>query len=118
MIQRCTVTDWLPSMSANGSHGHWKPKQNQHDTDMQTVYGAALFAKWKPIASRARLSITLVFPQRRRRDTDNLHYRVKGVIDGIKPFVVDDDTEHLDLVVRAETRPGVKAVELVLEALE
>lgn len=117
MIQRCTIADWLPSMSANGSHGHWRSAQKQHDTDMHTTYGALLYAGWKRVESKARLRITLVFSVRRRRDTDNLYYRCKGVIDGIKPFLVDDDTEHLEIVPPVVlVERGRRGVELELES--
>lgn len=118
MIQRCAIEDWLPTMSANGSHGHWSASKRKHDTDMQTTYGSLLHAGWKRITTRGVLTIALVFPQRRRRDADNLHYRCKGLIDGVKPFLVDDDTEHVELVVLAVVEPGVKCVRLELESGE
>jgi Holliday junction resolvase RusA-like endonuclease len=118
--QRLVIEAWLPESLANGSHGHWSTRQRKLDRAGLKVwyYGKAYLLR--PITGRARVTVTLVFPQNRRRDTDNLYARVKGVVDGLVKggWIVDDDTEHLDLIVRAEVRPGVKATELLLEPVE
>jgi len=46
---------------------------------------------------RARLTLTFVFPQSRRRDSDNLLARFKPGLDGIVDagLLLDDDSEHL-----------------------
>ena len=81
------------------------------------VWASATHAQLQPIKGKARLTITLVFDVRRRRDTDNLYARVKGVVDGLVKggWIEDDSTDLLDLRVRAVTRRGECATELILE---
>ena len=38
MIQSVVITDWLPTMSANGSHGHWS-KARRRTTSIVTLLG-------------------------------------------------------------------------------
>lgn len=117
MKQVLTIEGWLPEQVANGTHGHWATRKKKHDIAKKTAWAYATHAGWQRIDGKARLTITYVFSQKRRRDIDNLVARSKGLIDGIKPFLVDDDSEHLELVVRAEVRPGEKGVRMELEAL-
>ena len=67
------------------------------------------------------MTVILYFAQRRKRDADNLHYRVKGMLDGIKQFCIDDDTEHMELVVSARLGcplPSIrKATEITMETV-
>ena len=72
---------------------------------------AALSGYPKPF-DKARLDLTFVFPQRRRRDRDNLQARFKPGQDAIVAagLVIDDDAEHLeigrlDIVVDPERAP-------------
>jgi len=115
--QEVTIDGFLPVQVANGAHGHWSKRYRMHRVEMATAWGAAKHAGWQRITSRARLTITLVFSVPRRRDTDNLYARCKGLVDGIKPFCVDDSTEWLELIVLAEVIPGVRRTHLLLEAL-
>jgi len=48
---------------------------------------------------KARLDLTFVFPEQRRRDSDNLLARFKPGQDAIVDagLVIDDDTEHLEI---------------------
>jgi len=62
--------------------------------------------------TKARLNLTFVFPQHRRRDQDNLLARFKPGLDGIvdAALLLDDDAEHLeigevDIVVDPERAP-------------
>lgn len=116
--QRLVILDWIPAPLANGSHGHWSTRQKKLEAAQIMVWASAKHAGWIGAHAKSRLTVTLVFPQNRRRDTDNLYSRVKGVVDGLVKggWIVDDDTEHLELIVRAEVRLGVKATELLLEA--
>ena len=49
--------------------------------------------------TRAKLELTFVFPEWRRRDRDNLLARFKPGLDGIvqSGLVPDDDAEHLEI---------------------
>ncbi len=111
-----TIPGWLPEQMANGSHGHWSQRQKKLTQAANMAYWHAKQAGWTPLTTRARLDIVLVFPQRRHRDHDNLVSRCKGLIDGIKPFVVDDCTDWLDLHVSARVEAGCRAVVMELRA--
>lgn len=115
--QSLVIPAWLPEQVANARHAHWGQRYTQLKHAQVTVWAAAMRAKWRPIKGRAKLTVTFIFPQQRRRDVDNLYARAKGVVDGVKRggWIVDDDSAHLDLVVRAEVQHGVKATVLLLE---
>lgn len=117
-VQRLVIEGWLPEQIANQVRMHWSGRQKKLEDAQTMVWSAAKQADWRPVTGKARLTITLVFGIARRRDTDNLYSRVKGVCDGLVKggWIVDDDTEHLELIVRAETRPGQKQTVLTLEA--
>lgn len=118
-VQRLVIHQWLPESLANGQHGHWSTRQRKLHRAQRTVWLYAWNARLTAISGRAKVTIVLVFPVKRRRDQDNLHSRVKGVLDGLVKghWLVDDSTEWLELEVRAEVRPGVKQTEITLEAL-
>jgi hypothetical protein len=114
-VQRCVIEGWLPEQTSNGQHGHWATRRGRLMRAQAKARTHALVAGWEPVAGRVRLEIVLVFPVRRQRDTDNLYARCKGVGDGLKGrFFRDDATAWLELVVRAEVRPGVKCTEITL----
>jgi Holliday junction resolvase RusA-like endonuclease len=117
--QMLVIPDWLPAQLANSSHGHWSTRQKKLRDAQIRVFVCARNADLQPIRGRARLTITLVFPNKRRRDIDNLNSRIKGVCDGLVRggWLVDDSPEWLDLSVRAEVRPHERATELVLEPI-
>jgi Holliday junction resolvase RusA-like endonuclease len=109
-VQELVIEGWLPTQIANGTARtmHWTKKREIKQSDELRVELAAREAGWRPILTgRPRLEITMVFPNRRRRDWDNLYARCKALVDGITAggFLVDDDTDHLDLVVH---RPVVE----------
>jgi hypothetical protein len=100
------------------------------------AWASAKHAGWQFVNGRVRLTITLVYPRKYRVDADNLAARCKGLIDGLKNytpprpvaiphtgievrrgFIEDDDTEHMELLVRAEVRRGEKATEITLEPM-
>lgn len=80
---------------------------------------------------KVRLTIVLVYPRKYRVDADNLVAKCKGLIDGLKcpgmgrdcvkfhhkGFFYEDSTVWLELVVRAEVEPGVKATRITLESV-
>lgn len=114
----CVIPDWLPAPVANGSRQkHWATIRRQAEGDKIMAWASAKQADWQRIPGHARLTITLVFPVKRQRDTDNTYARVKHVVDGLKPFLIDDSDEWLTLVVHSTVEPGVKAVRMVLEEI-
>lgn len=117
--QRLVIRDWLPDQLANGQHGHWSTRQKKITAAKEMVWASAKWANWQPVLGKARLTITLVFPVKRRRDRDGLYTRIKGVVDGLVQggWITDDNLDVLDLEVRAEVRPGERGTELLLEQL-
>jgi hypothetical protein len=133
--QTLVIAGWHPTSSPNNQKRHWRTVQKNHHIDRDTAWAAAMQAGWKFVPGKVRLTITFVCATNRRRDADNLVARCKGVIDGLKAqearsiaglrfassklgFFEDDDTAHLDLVVRADVRPGVKQLEITLEPVD
>jgi Holliday junction resolvase RusA-like endonuclease len=116
--QTLRINGWLPEQMANGSHGHWSVRQRKLSFAQGMVLAYARNQRWRRVQGRARLTIVLVFPNHRRRDTDGLYARVKGCVDGLVRggYIEDDNADVLDLHVRAEVRPGQRATELTLEA--
>ena len=116
MTQSLVIPNFLPAQLANGPHEHWATKQSKKREASSMVRMAAMLAKWTPVPGRVRLDITFVFPQKRRRDYDNLVARTKGLLDGLKGrWFEDDDLEHLDLHVTAIVEPKVKETRITLQ---
>lgn len=131
--QELTIRDWHPATSAN-ARGNWRVIHQRHRADMEMASVCARQAGWRFVPGKVLLTVVLVYPQRYRTDADNLHARVKGLVDGLKTivskkgpymewtrqpgFFTDDDTDHLELVVKAEVQRGVKETRIVLEPLE
>ena len=115
--QTLVIPDWLPPNVSNGSHGHWARRQAIQKQCKTMAWASAQHAGWQRVRTRARLTITLVFAQHRRRDRDNLYARCKGIVDGLKPFMVDDSLEWLDLIVNVEVHPKTRQTHLTLEAV-
>jgi Holliday junction resolvase RusA-like endonuclease len=105
---------------ANGSHGHFWTRQKKLNAAQRMVWYYAKKRVLATVKGKAKLTIVLVFPQKRRRDQDGLVRRVKGLLDGLVKggWLRGRRYRHLELVVRAEVRPGQKATELTLEACE
>jgi len=118
-VQTLVIPAWLPEQVANGPHGHWSTRQKKLGNAQLVTWSAAKNARWIPVTGRAKLTVTFIFPVRRRRDIDNLYARAKGVVDGVKRggWIVDDSSEWLDLSVLAEVEPGLRATVLKLEPL-
>ena len=115
-VQSLVIPGWLPEQLAN-SHLHWRVHRKRHHTARDTVWAYARQAGWQPVKTRARLTIVLVFPRKygRGMDADNAVARCKGAIDGLKPWIVDDSTDWLELDVRAIVEPGVRETRITLE---
>ena len=102
---RIEVTQLPPVSSSPNWRGHWAERYQAAMAYRDAVYYSCVDARNRAIASgtlafvRAKLSLTFVFPERRRRDRDNLLSRFKPGLDGIvaSGLVVDDDAEHLEI---------------------
>ncbi|MDE2104304.1 MAG: hypothetical protein KGL39_44110 [Patescibacteria group bacterium] len=120
VTQLIVIPNWLPAAIANGAHGHWGDKAEKLAEGRQLAHTYARFFGVQPIAGKARLTAEFVFPERRRRDADNLTARLKGVIDGLRDAKVlaDDDTDHLEIAVKATVVPGTRELRLTLTEAE
>lgn len=117
--QTLVIKDWVPAPLANGSHGHWSQRQKKIKAAKTMAWACARYAGWAFVPGRVRLTIVYVFPVNRKRDTDNLYTRSKGLVDGLKgDFFTDDDTEHLELVVLAVVLPKTTETRLMLEPFQ
>jgi Holliday junction resolvase RusA-like endonuclease len=118
-VQRVVIHDWLPAPLTNVSGDHWRKREKKLKAAQTMVWAYAQQQGLQPVVGRARVTFVLVFPVKRRRDADNLNSRIKGCLDGLVrgKWLVDDSTYWIDLVVRADVRPGVKQLEIEIEAL-
>ena len=103
---RIEVTQLPPVSSSPNWRGHWGEKYKD-----SRVYHAAVFYCCVDARNRgylegmsfpfikARLNLTFVFPQYRRRDEDNLRSCFKPGLDAIVDagLLLDDDAEHLEI---------------------
>ena len=117
--QSLVIPGWHPPQFANGSHGHWRAKW---EAKRDAGWLAALVAQtqgWRFVPGKVRLEIVLVYPRKYRVDSDNLHARCKGLIDGLKAeFFTDDSTDWLELHVTATVEKGVKETRVTLAPAE
>lgn len=118
MRQELVIPGWVPPNVANAGAAHPMAKHKQTKITKQTVWAYAKHAGWKKIHTRGRLTVTFVFSVKRTRDVDNLAMRAKALVDGLKPFFVDDSPEWLERPVpTVEVRKGVLETRVVLESL-
>lgn len=95
----------LPPKEANPNwRGHWAQKYKAGRVYHDAVFYECVNARNKTLMEgmsfpfiKARLNLTFVFPEQRRRDRDNLLACFKPGLDGIvnAGLVIDDDAEHL-----------------------
>jgi len=103
---RIEVSQLPPVECSPNWRGHWAQRYQAGELYKSAVYYSCVDARNRALAKgrlvfiRARLNLTFIFPQRRRRDKDNLIARFKPGLDGIvdSGLVVDDDAEHLEIV--------------------
>lgn len=112
-----TINNWLPEQISNGSHGHWSTRQKKLEHAAALVWVEARAAGLKAVPGKVHVHVHFVFPEKRRRDVDNLTARCKGVLDGLKRGFIDDDSmDVMTLEVSAEVERGRKALVVTLEA--
>ena len=102
---RIEVTQLPPVSSSPNWRGNWRERYQAARAYRDAVYYSCVDARNRAIASgrlpfvRAKLSLTFVFPEHRRRDPDNLLSRFTPGLNGIvaSGLLVDDDAEHLEI---------------------
>ena len=103
---RIEVTHLPPGSSSPNWRGHWGSKYKDSRIYHDAVFYCCVDARNRgylqgmsfPFA-KARLDLTFVFSEYRRRDRDNMLSSAKPGIDAIvdSGLVLDDDTEHLEI---------------------
>lgn len=119
--QTLIINDWVPDQLANGSHGHWSQRAKKLKAASIMVWSAGKQVDFRPVKGRVKVTITLVFAMKRRRDTDNLYARCKGVIDGLVKggWISDDNSEVMELVVlEAVSMFKRKSTRITLEPIQ
>jgi Holliday junction resolvase RusA-like endonuclease len=112
----------LRALSANGSHGHWSQTAGWRKDAALWVTVAARCQMLRPMPGRVRLHFVWTFPERRRRDIDNLigNGVTKGAIDALVTgkWIEADDSEHV-VSISAEVHVEYlqRRLEIVLEPL-
>lgn len=117
--QTLEIPGWLPPPVLNGSRQlHWSVLKRRADSTKLMAWTAARQAGWTRVPGRVRLTVTFVFTVNRRRDVDNMYARCKHLIDGLKgEFFADDSMDIMELTVKTEVQPGLKATRIELESL-
>ena len=108
-----------PDASSPNWRGHWREKHQAGEVYHDAVFYCCVDARNRGYREgmsfpfvKARLDLTFVFPEYRRRDRDNCLSRAKPGIDAIVDagLLLDDDVEHLqfgkvDIVVDPDRAP-------------
>ena len=113
---RVVIDGWLPHATVNARH-HWAVANRNKRADQYRVMLELATGDIKRIRGKARVVVTFIFPVKRRRDTDNLFARAKSTIDVLVRggYIVDDNTDTLELRVQAEYERGVVRTIIELE---
>lgn len=116
-----------PDLHLSANHRtHWGSRSRATKTLRALGYYKLIAIKPMPQLEQAKLTVTIAWPNRRRRDAANLAPTVKALVDGIVsgpdpkhiPFrglLPDDDDRHLmgpDLRVADELCPSIWACQL------
>jgi len=100
------VTQLPPVEYSPNWRGHWAERYKEARVYHNAVFYSCVDARNRAYLegvsfpfSKARVKLTFVFAERRRRDTDNLLARFKPGLDAIvdAALVLDDDSEHLQI---------------------
>ena len=103
---RIEVSQLPPVSSSPNWRGHWTKQRKEATVYHDAVYYCCVDARNRGFREgmlfpfiKAKLSLTFVFPEYRKRDEDNLRARFKPGQDAIvdSALVLDDDLEHLEI---------------------
>lgn len=103
---RIEVSQLPPVSSSPNWRGHWGSKYQEARVYHNAVFYCCVDARNRGYLegmsypfTKARLNLTFVFPQWRRRDRDNCLSMFKPGLDAIVDagLLIDDDAEHLQL---------------------
>lgn len=103
---RIEVSQLPPISSSPNWRGHWSKRYQAGSVYQSAVFYSCVDARNRALAQgilppfiKAKLNLTFVFSERRRRDRDNLLTRFKPGQDAIvdSGLLLDDDAEHLEI---------------------
>ena len=103
---RIEVSQLPPVSSSPNWRGHWGARYREARVYHKAVFYCCVDARNRALMggmllpfTKARLKLTFVFHERRRRDSDNLLARFKPGQDAIVDagLVMDDSAEHLEI---------------------
>lgn len=103
---RIEVTQLPPVSSSPNWRGYWRGKHKEAKVYHDAVYYCCVDARNRGYRegvsfpfTKARLNLTFVFPELRRRDRDNCLSMFKPGLDAIVDagLLLDDDAEHLQI---------------------
>ena len=103
---RIEVHQLPPVTSSPNWRGHWAPQRKGARVYHNAVFYCCVDARNRGYRegmsfpfTKARLNLTFVFPEQRRRDRDNLLARFKPGLDAIVDagLLLDDDAKHLEI---------------------
>lgn len=126
-VLRLIIPGFVPDscLSLNGRRrAHWTQIRNAQDAaaewltwTLHTLY-VPEHRPSEPIG-RARVTVEFVYPIHRRRDPDGLAGMVKPLLDVLvrESWLVDDDSDHVDLTVRAMVEPHLTETRIQVENL-
>lgn len=103
---RIEVSQLPPIQYSLNWRGHWAEQYKAGRIYWNAVFYSCVDAMNRGLMGgmsfpliKARLNLTCIFAEQRRRDRDNLLARFKPGLDGIvaSGLVLDDDAEHLEI---------------------
>lgn len=104
---RIEVHQLPPVSSSPNWRGHWSTQREEAKVYHNAVFYCCVDSRNReafggmplPLFIKARLNLTFIFPEHRRRDRDNLLASFKPGLDGIVDagLLLDDDAEHLEI---------------------
>ena len=103
---RIEVSQLPPAASSPNWRGHWGTRYREAGVYHNAVFYCCVDARNKGYLEgmsfpfiKARLNLTFVFAEQRRRDRDNCLARFKPGLDAIVDagLLLDDDAEHLEI---------------------
>lgn len=113
---RIEIPQLPPEESSPNWRGHWAEKYKAGKDYHHDVFYCCVDARNRALADgrafpflKAKLNLTFIFPEERRRDRDNILSSFKKGLDAIVDagLILDDDSEHLQMgQVKVEVDPA------------
>ena len=128
LVLRLVLDGWQPDarLSLNGRRRNQWPVVRRLQQEAKDYVGWRVLWGWAlgQVASEAtgprHVTVTFVYPNRRRRDLDNLAGMAKPCLDALVDagLLVDDDAEHCALTIAVRVEVGRRATEIRVVEVE